>query len=91
MTARPRKAFDFSKIHGVDEDYNNLPTLKMHLGNVMDEMIVNERMARKELVKFLRESGIAHMNVLHALKSEVNQGLYVRSDQDMYPGESATE
>jgi len=59
---------------------------KVHLGRVINELLMNERSARKELFKFLRESGIQYVDTLPALKGEAGSELYARSDKDMHPG-----
>jgi hypothetical protein len=61
---------------------------KIHLGDVIDDLISNERMARKELFEFFRAAGIGYVDTLPALKSAVGQELYVRTDRDMHPGKN---
>jgi hypothetical protein len=60
----------------------------MHLGDVIDDLITNERTAREGLFKFFRTSGIAYVDTLPALKRAVSQELYARTDRDMHPGKN---
>jgi lysophospholipase L1-like esterase len=59
---------------------------KVYLGNVIDALLTNERSARKELLEFLRESGIRYVDTLPDLQREAGKELYARTDKDMHPG-----
>jgi predicted SAM-dependent methyltransferase len=61
---------------------------KIHLGAVIDELLLDERNARKKLFEFFRQSGILYVDTLPSLKRSVRNELYVRSDRDMHPGKN---
>jgi len=61
---------------------------KIHLGEIIDELLLNERNARQELFEFFHRSGIRYVDTLPALKRSVRNDLYVRSDRDMHPGKN---
>jgi hypothetical protein len=69
----------------VFEDYLE-HNANIQLVEVIDELLLNERRARKELFEFFRASGIRYVDTLPALKRSVRNELYVRSDRDMHPG-----
>jgi hypothetical protein len=58
---------------------------KLHLKDVIDAVIVNERLARGELVKFLDDAGIPYVDTLPVLRQAVDQELYYRGPADMHP------
>jgi hypothetical protein len=60
----------------------------VHLGSVIDELILNERIATKELIKFFHSSGIHYVETLPALRRAVDQELYYRGASDMHPGKN---
>lgn len=60
----------------------------IHLSGVIDDLIRNERVARSDLLVFLRNEGIDFVDTLPALKRAVNQELYARTDRDMHPGKN---
>lgn len=60
------------------------PTI--HLRSVIDDLLTNERRARRELLGFFNASGIRYVDTLPALARMAGQDLYVRSDRDMHPG-----
>jgi len=59
---------------------------KVNLGRVINELLMNERSAQKELFEFLRKSGIEYVDTLPTLKREAGNQLYARTDKDMHPG-----
>jgi|WetSurMetagenome_2_1015567.scaffolds.fasta_scaffold00167_18 hypothetical protein len=61
---------------------------KVHLGDVIDDLLANERIARKDLFEFCRTSGIRCVDTLPALKRSIRNELYVRSDRDMHPNKN---
>jgi hypothetical protein len=58
----------------------------IHLHDVIDELLANERMIRKELFEYFQVSGIRYVDILPAMELMVGRELYVRSDRDMHPG-----
>jgi hypothetical protein len=58
---------------------------KVHLGEVVDQLLANERLARQRTFAFLEGSGIATVDTLPALKASVGHELYTRSAGDMHP------
>jgi hypothetical protein len=60
----------------------------IQLNKVIDELLLNERIASSELIKFFRESGIRYVDTLPALKREAPGGLYNKSDKDMHPNKN---
>jgi hypothetical protein len=60
----------------------------IHLRDVIDELLANERMIRNELFGYFHAAGIRYIDTLPAMESMVGQGLYVRSDRDMHPGKN---
>jgi hypothetical protein len=61
---------------------------RLHLHEVLDRVIVNERSARKALVEFLTGAEIAHLDTLPALKQSVGNQLYAQTTRDMHPGKN---
>lgn len=61
---------------------------KIHLHEILDRVIKNERVARSALVKFLDSSGIAYLDTLPALKESVGNHLYAQTTRDMHPGKN---
>jgi hypothetical protein len=57
----------------------------LHLRDVIEDVIVNEELATRELLTFLDLAGIPHVETLSALRSRLGQRLYTRSDRDMHP------
>ena len=58
------------------------------LSDVMDKIIVNERVARGRLFQFFNESGIHYVDTLPALKQGVEHELYARTAQDIHPNKN---
>jgi len=65
------------------EHNSNLP-----LDDVVDKLLVNERLAEAETFKFMTENHISYVNPLPALKISIGQGLYARSAGDMHPNKN---
>jgi len=61
---------------------------KVPLDDVIDRLLVNERLAREQTFKFMTDTNIAHVDALPALKRSVAQGLYARSAGDMHPNKN---
>jgi len=60
----------------------------LSLGNVFDDLLVNEREARQKLLTFLNNSNIAYVDTLPALSGSVEHELYARTAADMHPGKN---
>ena len=58
----------------------------LHLSDVIDRLLANERLARDEMFKVFAESNIAYVDTLPALKRSVEHQLYARLASDMHPG-----
>lgn len=58
------------------------------LSDVMEKIIVNERIAREKLFQFFNESGIHYVDTLPALKQGVEHELYARTAQDIHPSKN---
>jgi len=58
---------------------------EVYLGDVINDLLANERSARIELLEFLRESGIDYIDTLPDLRREAGKELYARTDKDMHP------
>jgi len=61
---------------------------RVPLDDVIDRLLVNERLAREQTFKFMTDTNIAHVDALPALKRSVEQGLYARSAGDMHPNKN---
>jgi hypothetical protein len=61
---------------------------KVPLDDVIDKLILNERLAREQTFKFLTDSNIPYVDPLPALKSSVGLGLYAHTAGDMHPGKN---
>ena len=59
---------------------------KIHLGETIDELLLNERLARRELFEYFRRHAIRYVDTLPALTAKAGHELYVRSHRDMHPG-----
>lgn len=59
---------------------------QIHLGEVVDELLSNERLARRDLFEYLHKHAIPYFDTLSALKHKAGDELYVRSHRDMHPG-----
>jgi hypothetical protein len=58
---------------------------RLHLQEVIDQVVANERAARRELFTFLDAAGIPYVDTLPALKRAVHQRLYAPTTADMHP------
>ncbi len=58
---------------------------EIHLGDAIDKLLANERLARERTFRFLKDSGIPYVDTLPALKRSVGQELYARTATDMHP------
>jgi hypothetical protein len=61
---------------------------KVPLDDVIDKVIVNERLARSQLFKFMTENHIVYVDPLSALQSSVGQRLYAYTAADMHPSKN---
>jgi hypothetical protein len=61
---------------------------KLPLTDVLDPLLVNERLAREKTFKFLDDAGIAYVDPLPALKRSAEHELYARTAADMHPGKN---
>jgi hypothetical protein len=68
----------------VFEDYFR-DNRKIHLGDVVAKLLVNEHLARERTFSFLKDSRIPYVDTLPALKRSVGQELYARTATDMHP------
>lgn len=55
---------------------------------ILEELFVNERLARERLVRFLDGESIAHIDPLPDLQRSVGDKLYARTAADMHPGKN---
>jgi hypothetical protein len=58
---------------------------KLYLGEVINDLLANERSARNELFEFLDKSGMQYIDTLPDLRGEASGELYARTDKDMHP------
>jgi hypothetical protein len=58
---------------------------RIHLREVVAELLANEREVRKRVIAFLDGVRIPYVDTLAALRQRVGEGLYTRSDRDMHP------
>jgi hypothetical protein len=61
---------------------------KLPLGDVVDKLMPNDRLARQKTFAFLTESNIPYVDPLPALKSSLGNELYARSATDMHPSKN---
>ena len=61
---------------------------RLHLHEVLDRLIVDERVARNALVEFLDSIGIAYVDTLPALRQSLGDELYARTTRDMHPSKN---
>ena len=61
---------------------------KIPLDDVIDNLLVNERVALQQTFTFLTDSNIPYVDPLPALKKSVSQGLYASSAGDMHPNKN---
>ena len=60
----------------------------IHLRNEIQDLITTEAEATHQLVEMLDNVGIPHVETLPALRRNVRNQLYVRSDKDMHPNKN---
>ena len=61
---------------------------KIPLDDVIDNLLVNERLARERTFKFLADTNIGYVDTLPAMKRSVEVGLYASSAGDMHPNKN---
>lgn len=61
---------------------------ELHLYEVLERLITNERSAKNALIEFLTSTGIAYVDTFPALQQSVGNQLYARSTRDMHPGKN---
>jgi hypothetical protein len=61
---------------------------KIALGDVLDKLVANERLARERTFQFLTDSNITYVDPLPALKGSVDHELYARTAGDMHPNKN---
>ena len=61
---------------------------KLPLDDVIDKLLVNERLARAQTFKFMTDSNISYVDPLPTLKRSVGEGLYASSAGDMHPNKN---
>jgi len=60
----------------------------LHLHATIRRLLASESLARKALLEFLGDAGIAHIDTLPALKDSVSDALYAKTTRDMHPGKN---
>jgi hypothetical protein len=61
---------------------------KIPLDDVIDKLLVNERLALERTFKFMEDENIAYVDALPAMKNAVGEQLYARSAGDMHPSKN---
>ena len=61
---------------------------RLHLRDVVRDLVTQEARAKARLVGFLDRAGIAYVDTLPALRGKVADRLYTRSDGDMHPNKN---
>lgn len=61
---------------------------QLPLYNVLNDVIVNERLARKNLFDFLNDASIHYVDALPSLQGSVEQQLYARTAADIHPNKN---
>jgi hypothetical protein len=61
---------------------------KLPLGDVLDGVVANERVARTKIFQFLTDAGITYVDPLPVLQKSVEHELYARSIGDMHPNKN---
>lgn len=61
---------------------------KLPLSDVLDKLVVNERLARDKTFQFLTDSTISYVDALPALKASRQNELYARTAADMHPNKN---
>jgi hypothetical protein len=64
---------------------------KIALADVVDKLLVNERVALDQTFKFLTDANIISVDPLPLLQKSVGQGLFARSAGDMHPNKNGYE
>ncbi len=57
----------------------------IHLGDVIQDLVLNEKMARLKLIENLGKYNIAYIDTAPALSNSIDKQLYANSDRDMHP------
>jgi len=60
----------------------------LKLADVIQKLILSERIARDKIFTFFRESNIRYIDVLPALQGAVGGDIYARSSRDMHPSKN---
>jgi len=58
---------------------------ELPLGDVLDKLLANERIAREKTFDFLRSAKISYVDTLPALRRSVDRELYARTAADIHP------
>lgn len=58
---------------------------KLPLGDVIDKLLLNERVAEADTFKFLADNNISFVYPLPTLKKSIGESLYARTANDMHP------
>lgn len=61
---------------------------KVPLDDVIDQLLLNERVATQQTFTFMTDTKIPYVDALPALQKSVQQGLYARSAGDMHPNKN---
>jgi hypothetical protein len=61
---------------------------KIPLSDVVDKLLVNERLALERTFKFLADSNIPYVDPLPALQKSIGEGLFAKSGGDMHPNKN---
>jgi hypothetical protein len=61
---------------------------EIHLHQALNQVIKNERAARKDLHGFLDGAGILYLDTLPALKQSLGDQLYAQTTRDMHPSKN---
>jgi len=61
---------------------------QLPLGDVIDQLLYNERLARAQTLEFVTDNKILYVDPLPALKRSVGQGLYYAGATDMHPSKN---
>jgi hypothetical protein len=64
---------------------------KIALSDVVDRLLVNERIALDRTFKFLTDANITYVDPLPLLRQSAGQGLFARSAGDMHPNKNGYE
>ena len=61
---------------------------KILLDDVIDQLLVNERLAEQQTFKFMADTNITYIDTLPAMKKSIEKGLYASSAGDMHPNKN---